>query len=688
MKSHQFDYPAAIGGMTFPLTLPQPISKNLKKQKCVTAECLPLDKKPSCDIRSRLCKPTIQTTKSLLMSEAPSTGTEKVFCPFYDERVREISNALWLPTLTGCVEQPSHWSPGSFKNVERNSWFTIQKWTPLSSSSQTNCLQRSQSLSADCMAGVRINIGPTDEELSEEAKRAKKEGAAKRAEEKKRKAMAAAAANPKKQKTKTPRQLEREAVVLQKREAKLADRERKRKNREAARGGREAKKPVTDAQAKVLVKKAAKKMNAATASRTLRLRPSPEMARVLKMWSGCYRVIYNRALALSRATKPPKSYNYAGFIRNAVCNAENIPEPWLQNLPGGCRKLAAKDLCDAFWSNKAKQSKNFDHEFKLRFKSKKDSSQVLKVEHAHLKVDMERGQLRICPAKAKAQIVQFCSKKQAKEFDERMLNVWFDTSQLAGGVRLDKDVVVTMDKLGRFWMHCPYSREMPENQRQSSRWTALDPGNRVFLTGYDPSGHAFKLGTHASNRIVRLCQHLDSLVSKTDLLDSHKNKERWHGKKKKRVCQKVARMRKAQQRLRYRIKDLVTELHWKCASWLCSRYTDIILPKFPTQQMVCKEGGRCIRSKTARGLMTFSHFTFRQRLIHTASMTGSKVYIRDEDYTSKTCTNCGTIHDGLGSSGVFKCPRCHVKACRDGAAARNIFLKNTVLAFVDTKELC
>ena len=140
-------------------------------------------------------------------------------------------------------------------------------------------------------------------------------------------------------------------------------------------------------------------------------------------------------------------------------------------------------------------------------------------------------------------------------------------------------------------------------------------------------------------------------------------------------------MRKAQQRLRYRIRDLVTELHWKCASWLCSRYSDIILPRFPTHEMVCRDGGRCINSKVARGLMTFRHFTFRQRLIHCAAMTGSRVYIREEDYTSKTCTNCGYIHDGLGSSEVFRCPQCSVKCCRDGAAARNIFLKNTLIEF-------
>lgn len=257
-----------------------------------------------------------------------------------------------------------------------------------------------------------------------------------------------------------------------------------------------------------------------------------------------------------------------------------------------------------------------------------------------------------------------------------MLDVGFRGDQL--NFPITKDTVITMDKLGRFWIHCPFKRELPDNQGRPQKWTALDPGNRVFLTGYSPSGDAFKLGSHASDRIIRLCQHLDDLISRTELL-KNSIKERWNAKKKKKFRQKVSRMKKAQHRMRDRIRNLTADLHWQCATWLCRRYTDIIIPTFATKEMVCKQGGRCLHAKTARGLMTLSHFTFRQRLIHVASKFGSSVYVREEDYTSKTCTNCGFVHDGLGSSEVFKCPRCNLVTCRDGAAGRNIFLKNTLI---------
>ena len=670
--------------MSQPETLDRQCNQVTGQETSVTAGSQHLDSEQSCTIKPSSCDNTTQTTKSSPILEAPSTGTERVFCPFFDEHVKEISNKLWLPTLTASAEQHSHWCVGSFKNTVSDSWFTIQTWTPQRSSSQTNSSQRSQCLSADFMDDVRIKIGPTDEELTEEAKKKKKEAAAKRMEEKKRKVVEKAAAKTtKRQKVKTAAQIEREEAAARKREAKLEERERRTAEREAARAYKAAKRPPPtadhiEARKKAIAKKEARKTNAANASRKIRLRPSREMRCVLKMWMGCYRVIYNRSLEISKATSPPKSFNYAGFVRAAVCNTGNISEPWLKDFPSACRKLAAKDLCDAFWSNHAKRVKSDgQHDFKLRFKSKKDQSQTLKVEAAH--INLQNGWMNICPRKSKSIIENIC-REAGIVYDDDMMRIRYDTRQLPNDT-IDKDVVITLDKLGRFWMHCPYKKQAkPDNQGRPLKWTALDPGNRVFLTGYDPFGESFKLGVHACGRVIRLCTHLDELVSKTDLLKNAFD-TRWSTAKKKQIRQKNSRMKKAQQRIRDRVKSLVAELHWKCAIWLCTRYTDIILPFFSTSDMVCKNGGRRVNSKTARGLMTFSHYSFRQRLIHVASHHGSRVHLRHEDYTSKTCTNCGYVNDDLGSKEVFQCPECHLVACRDGAASRNIFLKNTTIEF-------
>ena len=48
-----------------------------------------------------------------------------------------------------------------------------------------------------------------------------------------------------------------------------------------------------------------------------------------------------------------------------------------------------------------------------------------------------------------------------------------------------------------------------------------------------------------------------------------------------------------------------------------------------------------------------------------------------EDYTSKTCGQCGVLNETLGGQEVFSCPqeRCGYVAGRDISAARNILLR-------------
>jgi putative transposase len=49
-----------------------------------------------------------------------------------------------------------------------------------------------------------------------------------------------------------------------------------------------------------------------------------------------------------------------------------------------------------------------------------------------------------------------------------------------------------------------------------------------------------------------------------------------------------------------------------------------------------------------------------------------------EEYTSSTCSRCGHLHTGLGSSEVFRCPSCSQEIDRDVNGARNIMI-NTVM---------
>ena len=190
---------------------------------------------------------------------------------------------------------------------------------------------------------------------------------------------------------------------------------------------------------------------------------------------------------------------------------------------------------------------------------------------------------------------------------------------------------------------------------------ALDPGVRTFLTGYDSSGQVVEWGIKDISRITRLCVAVDKLQS------------RWAQKD---IChRKRYRLQRAARHIRLKIRNLVDDLHRRCASWLCKNYRAIVLPKFETSKMILR-GKRRIKSKTARAMLTWSHYRFRMHLLHKQrEYPWCTVYLCTEEYTSKTCTGCGHLHHTLGGNKVFKCPACKIHIDRDVNGARNILLK-------------
>jgi len=92
---------------------------------------------------------------------------------------------------------------------------------------------------------------------------------------------------------------------------------------------------------------------------------------------------------------------------------------------------------------------------------------------------------------------------------------------------------------------------------------------------------------------------------------------------------------------------------------------------------------RRIRSKTARAMLTWAHYRFKQTLNYLAHKRGVTVIQVSEAYTSKTCTRCGHIHTKLGGAKVFKCPNCQHEINRDFNGALGILLR----ALRDTSAL-
>ena len=207
------------------------------------------------------------------------------------------------------------------------------------------------------------------------------------------------------------------------------------------------------------------------------------------------------------------------------------------------------------------------------------------------------------------------------------------------------------------WYGC-FPEYVPTEPTPKSKVIALDPGSRTFLTGYDGET-VLEVGKKDIGRINRLCTHLDQLMSK--ISKSKSKRQRY-------------KQRTAANRIREKIKNLVKDLHNKVSSFLVNNYKVIFLPTFETSQMILKQA-RKIRSKTARNMLTWSHFRFSQHLTQMAAKNNCIVVRCNESYTSKTCPECGRVHEKLGSSKVFRCPNCSYKALRDPNGARNIMIR-------------
>lgn len=136
-------------------------------------------------------------------------------------------------------------------------------------------------------------------------------------------------------------------------------------------------------------------------------------------------------------------------------------------------------------------------------------------------------------------------------------------------------------------------------------------------------------------------------------------------------------MRRAWHKGIKRVQNVVTDVRNKSVKHLCEKYDVVFVPSFETSKMV-NRAKRRINGKTSRGMMTWSHYKFKELLKTTALREGVKVVIVTEEYTSKTCSCCGALHQSLGKSKVFKCPSCGRVMDRDENGARNILLKSCV----------
>lgn len=377
----------------------------------------------------------------------------------------------------------------------------------------------------------------------------------------------------------------------------------------------------------------------------IRLYPTKEQKQILNQWLGACRWTYNKCV---QAIQEKKVKANKKSLRSFCVNNDALIEEhkWAVNIPYDIRDEAMADVLKAMKSNTGKK-------YHLKFRSRKDASQSLVVLKKHWRHKNGKYSMVFGP------------------------NAIQSTEQLPECLEFDSRLIKT--RLGHWYLCLPLELKTLEDENQITDGfksdmegiVSLDPGVRTFMTAYDSSGKVFEWGKQDIGRIYRLGLVIDKLQSKWSKKDI-KHKKRY-------------KLQKAARRIHLKIRNLIDEVHKQMAKWLSENYRAVLLPKFETSRMI-RRGQRKIRSKTVRAMITWSHFRFRQRIIHKfRAFSKRHLIICDEAYTSKTCGQCGFIHNKLGGKKLFVCPRCNFTLDRDVNGARNILLRYLTL---NTKEIC
>ena len=374
-----------------------------------------------------------------------------------------------------------------------------------------------------------------------------------------------------------------------------------------------------------------------TKSKKIEIFPTEKQKAILHKWFGTSRYVYNESVSALDAKETPKTFK--GLVPIVF---DQLPE-WHVETPRQIKVGAVMDACQAVSHAKIKAKATRKRQ-NVKFRSRKHPRQTLYLRADSLKRngfyvrllgDMKMSE----PLPAKP---QGTGKVSERDTDAEV-----------------KDSQLIMEN-GRYFLCVSYV-EKKKTRDPSDRIVALDPGVRDFMTFFSEDRFGW-LGMQCINRIQRLCQHCDNLLSRAT--------------QEKRPLRRA--LRKAANRIKVKIRNLIDELHKKVAHFLVTNFDIILLPTFQTQQMT-KRGARKLRKKSVRQMLTLSHYRFKVFLKQKAKEYGVQVIDVCEAYTSKTVSWTGEIVANLGGSRVIKSLEGH-QMDRDLNGARGIFIKNVARA--------
>jgi putative transposase len=355
-----------------------------------------------------------------------------------------------------------------------------------------------------------------------------------------------------------------------------------------------------------------------TKSKSIRLSPTPSQKATYSYWVDSARFTYNWAMDILRDCN-----GTAGSWIDLKKIYTSLQPEWVRDCPFQVKGNAIKEAYHAYFAG-IKKAKQIGKPANFSFRSRKTPMQSCYIPKTAVKPE------GIYP-RVSGKGLHYRESLPKTILDSRLVYQY-----------------------GEWFLSVPHKvkTRVAENQ---GRIVSLDPGIRTFQTFYSETSAGW-IGYDDFGRIKRLCYWLDNLISRTTKQMNAKRKRA---------------MKKAQSRIRKKIKNVVKELHNKTARFLVDNFDVILLPTFETKAMASRLG--VLMSKTVRAMLTWSHYKFKVHLKNKALETGKTVIDVNESYTSKTVSWNGE-NVNVGGSRVIRSGG--ITLDRDLNGARNIFIRS------------
>ena len=357
-------------------------------------------------------------------------------------------------------------------------------------------------------------------------------------------------------------------------------------------------------------------------SRKIRIYPTQQQKNLFKQWFEVARKFYNETLTIYK-NGSKKSWDK---VYQDIAN-QNEEHDYIKLVPYQVKKIAVDDYRKALSINKIK-AKRLGKPFEMKFKSKKNPKQSCYIPK---KAISSSGIYRTIAGKLKM-----------KERD------WFENEDI-------KACRLTLE-FGKWFIIIPKEVKTTPIENQEGV-VAIDPGVRTFATYFSTEGYFGKLGQGAFDRILKLNLKIDKLLSE---ISKEKDKNR------------KANLKRKVFNIRFKIRNLVDELHWKTIKFFTSRFKVIIFPPFNVSEMVNKSK-RKLPKKVVRSMNCFRFYEFKERLKFKCRENGVTFVESSEAFTSKTNSFTGELIENLGSKESFKFN--NISIDRDINGARNILIR-------------